>query len=187
VVVLDEVSQCSTRDAETVLAAVAACPGGQLWVLGDARQAQSVLAGGVADEVERRAANGRLPAAVLDVNRRQVDAGDREALGLLRDGRPDESQAVRADHGWEHTEFSPEATREALAAAAARDGNGQAADMDLEHLGAVGVAGIVTVDGAEQHPGVDDDHRGGRSDVAGLLVGEVVPAELLVALGDRPA
>ena len=68
-----------------------------------------------------------------------------------------------------------------------RNGNGQGAGMDLEHLGAVGVAGIVTVDGAEQHPGVDDDHRGGRSDVAGRLVGEVVPAELLVALGDRPA
>ncbi len=87
VAVLDGVSQCSTRDAETVLAAVAACPGGQLWVLGDARQAQSVLAGGVADEVERRAAAGRLPAAVLDVNRRQVDAEDRAALGLLRGTR----------------------------------------------------------------------------------------------------
>jgi len=38
VVVVDEVSQTSTRDAHTVLAAVAACPGGQLWVLGDVRQ-----------------------------------------------------------------------------------------------------------------------------------------------------
>ena len=121
VVVLDEVSQCSTRDAETVLEAVAACPSGQLWVLGDARQAQSVLAGGLADEVERRAAAGRLPAAVLDVNRRQADPDDRAALGLLRIGRAGESQAVRADHGWEHTESSPEATREALAAAATGD------------------------------------------------------------------
>jgi hypothetical protein len=39
VVRLDEVSQTSTRDAHTVLAAVAACAGGQLWVLGDPRQA----------------------------------------------------------------------------------------------------------------------------------------------------
>jgi len=144
VVVLDEVSQCSTRDAETVLAAVAACPGGQLWVLGDARQAQSVLAGGVADEVERRAAAGRVPAAVLDVNRRQVDADDRAALGLLRSGRSDESQAVRADHGWEHTEPSPEATREALAAAAAGDigrhGPAEVAVLCVSHVDAEDLA-----------------------------------------------
>ncbi len=144
VVVLDEVSQCSTRDAETVLAAVAACPGGQLWVLGDARQAQSVLAGGVADELERRAAAGRVPAAVLDVNRRQVDADDRAALGLLRSGRADESQAVRADHGWEHTECSPEATREALAAAAAGDigrhGPAQVAVLCVSHVDAEDLA-----------------------------------------------
>ncbi len=144
VVVLDEVSQCPTRDAETVLAAVASCPGGQLWVLGDARQAQSVLAGGVADEVERRAAAGRLPAAVLDVNRRQLDADDRAALGLLRSGRADESQAVRADHGWEHTEPSPEATRETLAVAAADDigrcGPAQVAVLCVSHVDAEDLA-----------------------------------------------
>lgn len=144
VVVLDEVSQCSTRDAESVLAAVAACPGGQLWVLGDARQAQSVLAGGVADEFERRAGVGRVPAAVLDVNRRQVDPVDRAALGLLRSGRPDESQAVRADHGWEHTEPSPEATRDGLAAAAAGDvgrhGPAQVAVLCVSHVDAEDLA-----------------------------------------------
>ena len=36
----------------TVLAAVDACPGGQLWVLGDPRQAPSVKAGGIAAEIE---------------------------------------------------------------------------------------------------------------------------------------
>jgi hypothetical protein len=38
VVILDEISQTSTRDSHTVLAAVDACPGAQLWVLGDPRQ-----------------------------------------------------------------------------------------------------------------------------------------------------
>jgi AAA domain len=52
VVVLDEVSQTSTRDAHTVLAAVASSPGGQLWILGDPRQAPSVKAGGIAAELD---------------------------------------------------------------------------------------------------------------------------------------
>ena len=63
VVVLDEISQTSTRDAHTVLAAVAACPGGQLWILGDPQQAPSVKAGGIAAEIAARAAAGVLPAA----------------------------------------------------------------------------------------------------------------------------
>ena len=46
--ILDEISQTSTRDAHTVIGAVAACLGGQLWVLGDARQAPAVMAGGIA-------------------------------------------------------------------------------------------------------------------------------------------
>jgi hypothetical protein len=57
VVVLDEVSQSST-EMRTILAAVAACPGGQLWVLGDPRQAPSVKAGGIAAELEARVAAG---------------------------------------------------------------------------------------------------------------------------------
>jgi hypothetical protein len=121
VVILDEISQTPTRDAHTVLAAVDACPGGQLWVLGDPRQAQPVKAGGIADEIERRAEAGLLPSARLTENRRQVDAVDREALHLLRGGRPADSQTVRTEAGWEHELGSPEATREAMADAVAAD------------------------------------------------------------------
>ena len=50
VVVLDEISQTPTGEVEAVLAAVDACPGGSLWVLGDPRQSQPVGAGGIADQ-----------------------------------------------------------------------------------------------------------------------------------------
>ena len=144
VVILDEVSQCSTRDAETVLAAVTLCPDGQLWVLGDAHQAQSVLAGGLADELELRGAQGLVPFVSLEVNRRQVNRDDRDALSLLRTGRAEESQAVRTDHGWEHAEASPESTREALAAAASDDierhGADQVAVLRVSHVDAEDLA-----------------------------------------------
>ena len=86
-----------------------------LWVLGDPRQSQPVAAGGVADEIERRADTGAIPAARLSVNRRQVDPADREALDLLRRGRATESQELRAGQGWEHEHATPWATREAMA------------------------------------------------------------------------
>ena len=121
VVVLDEVSQTSTRDAEVVLAAVAAAPGAQVWVLGDARQGQPVLAGGLAHELAARAAAGVVPAATLTVNRRQTDPDDRRALTLLRSGKPAESQAARDEHGWEHQAGTPDATRQALADAVVAD------------------------------------------------------------------
>jgi hypothetical protein len=121
VVVLDEVSQTSTRDAHTVLAAVAACPGGQLWILGDPRQVPSVKAGGIAAELERRARAGVIPAATLTVNRRQVDPVDRHALTLLRAGDPHASQALRAGQGWEHEAVTPDATRAAMADAVVAD------------------------------------------------------------------
>jgi conjugative relaxase-like TrwC/TraI family protein len=121
VVVLDEVSQTSSRDAHTILAAVAACPGGQLWVLGDAHQAPSVKAGGIAAELEDRVTAGAIPAATLTVNRRQVDPVDRYALNLLRGGDPVASQQLRAGHGWEHEAASPNATRAAMADAVVAD------------------------------------------------------------------
>ncbi len=121
VVVLDEVSQSSTRDVHTILAAVAACPGGQLWVLGDPRQAPSVKAGGIAAELEARVTAGVIPAATLTVNRRQVDPVDRHALGLLRGGDPAASQQVRFGHGWEHEAATPAATRAAMADAVVAD------------------------------------------------------------------
>jgi hypothetical protein len=121
VVVLDEVSQTATRDAHTVLAAVASCPGGQLWILGDPRQAPSVKAGGFAAELDTRAQAGVIPAATLTANRRQVDPVDRHALALLRAGDPVASQALRAGHGWEHDAASPAAARAAMADAVVAD------------------------------------------------------------------
>jgi hypothetical protein len=121
VVILDEVSQTSTRDAHSVLVAVAACPGAQLWILGDAQQAPAVKAGGIAAEIAARTASGVVPAAELTVNRRQLDPTDRHALDLLRHGDPHSSQHVRREHGWEHTGATPTATREAMADAVASD------------------------------------------------------------------
>ena len=121
VLVLDEVSQASTRDAETVLTAVAGCTGGELWVLGDPRQGQPVLAGGLAQHLAGKVTAGEVPGGVLVENRRQVDVDDREALRLLRNGRADASQTIRTAHGWEHDCGSPTASREGLADAAVAD------------------------------------------------------------------
>src|SRR5947207_1269040 len=67
-VVLDEVSRTPTRDMHTVLAAVAACPGGQMWVLGEPGAAPAVKAGAMATELERQIRTGAIPAATLTVN-----------------------------------------------------------------------------------------------------------------------
>ena len=56
---MDEISQTPTAEVEAVLAAVDACPGGSIWVLGDPRQSQPVGAGGAADQIEQLAAPGR--------------------------------------------------------------------------------------------------------------------------------
>jgi conjugative relaxase-like TrwC/TraI family protein len=121
VVVLDEISQTSTRDAHAVLAAVEACPGAQLWVLGDARQSPSVKAGGIAAEFEARLAAGVMSGATLSENRRQLDPVDRLALELLRAGNPASSQELRAAHGWEHDAPTPSGTRSAMADAVVAD------------------------------------------------------------------
>jgi hypothetical protein len=144
VVLLDEISQTPTRDAHTVLAAVAACPDGMLWVLGDARQSQPVAAGGMADEIERRVAAGTIPTGRLAVNRRQLDPVDREALGLLRRGGAAPSQRLRQDQGWEHEHANPGVTREAMAEAVwksvALHGADQVAAMAVSHADAEDVA-----------------------------------------------
>jgi hypothetical protein len=121
VVIIDEISQSPTRDVRTALAAVAACPGGMVWILGDPRQAQSVAAGGMADELQRLADAGRVPAATLTANRRQIEAADREALRLLRNGRAAESQHVRSEHGWEHEHATPGVSRAVMAQAVCKD------------------------------------------------------------------
>ena len=121
VLVLDEVSQTPTAEVEAVLAAIDACPGGQLWVLGDPRQSQPVGPGGVADHLETLADAGVIRSARLTVNRRQVDPADRQALQLLRGGDPTGSQQLRAERGWEHEHATPGLTRRAMAAAVCAD------------------------------------------------------------------
>jgi hypothetical protein len=159
VVVLDEVSQSSTRDVHTILAAVAACPGGQLWVLGDPRQAPSVKAGGIAAELETRVAAGMIPAATLIVNRRQVDPVDRDALALLRGGDSAGSQQVRVCQGWEHEAATPAATRAAMAEAVVSD--------ILDHGADASVALVVSHGQAEDIA----DHIRRRLTAAGVLTG----------------
>jgi conjugative relaxase-like TrwC/TraI family protein len=121
VVILDEVSQVATSDAEIVLEAVATTPGATLWCLGDPHQAQSVRAGGLGAELARLSAGGRLPAPALTENRRQLDLGERQALARYRSGLVATSQAIRRNHGWEHDLGSPHATREAVADAVTAD------------------------------------------------------------------
>jgi conjugative relaxase-like TrwC/TraI family protein len=121
VLVVDEVSQVGTRDAAALVDALAGTPGGQLWAVGDARQAQSVAAGGLAVELERLAARGAIPSAGLVVNRRQQHPAEQQALTLYRAGDMDASQTLRAEHGWEHEHASPTDTRQALTAAAVAD------------------------------------------------------------------
>ena len=100
-----------------LLDAVAATPGAQLWCVGDARQAQSVAAGGLAAELERLAADGAIPAAGLRENRRQQRPGRTSAPSTsFRAGDLDASQTIRTEHGWEHEHATPADTRHALAA-----------------------------------------------------------------------
>ena len=121
VVVLDEISQVATADAETVLAAVAATSDARLWCLGDPHQAQAVRAGGLGTELARLGDEGRIPSPQLTENRRQLEAAERRALASYRAGHIALSQAIRSQHGWEHDLGSPHATREALADAVAAD------------------------------------------------------------------
>ena len=121
VVILDEASQTATADAEVVLAAVLAAPGGQLWCLGDVRQAQAVRAGGLAAELDRLDHGGFIPAPALTENRRQHHPAERAALAAYRSGDLEASQTLRADAGLEHEHATPLATREAMADAVAAD------------------------------------------------------------------
>ena len=162
VMVLDEVSQTPTQEAEAALAAVHACPGGTLWVLGDPRQSQPVGAGGVADEIERLGAKGRIVSARLTVNRRQFDPADQEALGLLRPGEVAQSQQLRAESGWEHDHATPAEARHAMAAAVF---------ADISTLGAEQVAALVV-----SHTDAEDlaDWVRARLAVAGALTGPAI-------------
>ncbi len=117
VVIVDEFSQLSTRDAEVVLAAAAACPGGQVWMVGDPLQAQPVGAGGLARWLSDQVRHGRVPAAELTVNRRQADPVERDALRRFRAGEIPTSQELRDQAGWEHHHADRDQALEAMAAA----------------------------------------------------------------------
>jgi conjugative relaxase-like TrwC/TraI family protein len=121
ILVLDETSQVATRDVAWLLDAIEAVPGVQLWCVGDHHQARAVRAGGLAHELDRLAAHGAVPCAVLAVNRRQRDPAERAALAAFRAGDVAESQAIRTEAGWEHDAGTPTATRDALADAFVAD------------------------------------------------------------------
>jgi hypothetical protein len=162
VVVLDEISQTPTREVEAMLAAVDACPGGSLWVLGDPRQSQPVGPGGMADHLERLAGSGRIPCARLTVNRRQTDPTDRQALDLLRRGDVAGSQQLRTEHGWEHEQASPGETRQLMAAAIC---------ADINTYGAEAVAALVV-----SHTDAEDlaDRVRARLAEAGVITGPAI-------------
>jgi conjugative relaxase-like TrwC/TraI family protein len=121
VVICDEVSQLPTSEAAVLLAAVAACPDGQVWFVGDPQQAQPVGAGGLAHHLTDDPSRPRMVSAELTVNRRQADPDERAALAAYRAGHIEQSQTLRDVRGWEHSPGRAEQARRAMAAAVAAD------------------------------------------------------------------
>jgi conjugative relaxase-like TrwC/TraI family protein len=119
VMICDEVSQLPTREADVLLAAVAACPDGQVWLVGDPQQAQPVGAGGLAHYLTGDADRPGMVIAALTVNRRQADPDEQAALLAYRAGDVDTSQSVRDQCGWEHSPGTAEQARRAMADAVA--------------------------------------------------------------------
>ena len=144
VVVLDEVSQTPTHDVEAVLAAVDACSGGSVWVLGDPRQSQPVGAGGVADHIERLAHEGLVPSARLTVNRRQRRPGGPGGAGPAPPRRRCCVPTVATERGWEHEHGTPGETRRTMADAVCTDigryGVEQVAALVVSHTDAEDLA-----------------------------------------------
>lgn len=128
-VIVDELSQVGTRAASRLVTAVTGATGVQLWCVGDAQQAQSVAAGGMAVEIERLATDGLIVGATLTENRRQQDPTDRASLGHLRAGDVKECRTIRTNHGWDHEAGGNQDTRQALAEAAVRDGDRHGTDQ----------------------------------------------------------
>jgi hypothetical protein len=155
VVIIDEISQVSTRDAAVIFAAVVGVRGVQVWCVGDDRQAQSVRAGGLAVHLRTLGRQGAVPMAELSVNRRQVDPADQAALTALRAGQVEASQTIRTEHRWEHETATPDATRQQLAEAAVGDmaiyGAGRVAVLAVSHADCEDLAdrirGLLVADG----------------------------------------
>jgi AAA domain len=147
VVVVDELSQLPTVEADLILSAVARCERAQLWLVGDPLQTQPVRAGGLAPLIARLAEQRRIPSATLTVNRRQVDPVELEALAHFRDGQVSTSQQLRHQAGLEHQPGSPEAARAAMADAVAgaigRHGGQEVAALAVTHADCEDVADLI--------------------------------------------
>jgi hypothetical protein len=146
-VIVDELSQLPTVEADLILSALAACEEGQLWLVGDPVQTQPVRAGGLASLIASLAEEGRIPSATLTVNRRQVDPAEREALSRFRDGEVSTSQQLREQAGLEHQPGSPEAARAAMADAVVeaigRHGDREVAALAVTHADCEDVADLI--------------------------------------------
>lgn len=143
-VVVDELSQVATRDIAPIIGALASAPEAQLWCVGDAAQAQSVAAGGLAVEIDRLSDEHAIAHATLSVNRRQTDPEEQAALAALRVGDLESTRTIRADHGWDHEVGTAQETRHELAQAAVadadRDGIDQVAVLAVSHADCEDVA-----------------------------------------------
>jgi conjugative relaxase-like TrwC/TraI family protein len=117
VLIVDELSQLPTVEADILLSAVAHCDRGQLWLVGDPLQSQPVRAGGLAPHIADLAERGRIPSATLTVNRRQQQERERKALAHYREGNVASSQQLRDTAGLEHHAADPEAARQEMAKA----------------------------------------------------------------------
>jgi conjugative relaxase-like TrwC/TraI family protein len=144
VVIVDELSQLPTVEADIVLSAVARCDGGQLWLVGDPLQSQPVRAGGLAPHIAELAEQGEIPSATLTVNRRQQHEVERDALAQYRQGEIEASQQLRESAGLEHHSADPQAARHAMAQAvvqaSARHGRENVAALAVTHADCEDVA-----------------------------------------------
>ncbi|HSS08722.1 MAG TPA: MobF family relaxase [Acidimicrobiales bacterium] len=154
VVVIDELSQLPTTEADLILSAVAACEGGQLWLVGDPLQAQPVRAGGLAPLIVELADRGSIPSATLTVNRRQADVVERQALAQYREGAIAASQQLREAAALEHHAANPERARQAMADAVVdaikRHGPDQVVALAVTHTDCEDLADRIRARLAEQ-------------------------------------
>lgn len=110
VIVLDEAAMIGTRPL-AYFAGLAERYEAKLVLVGDDRQLPAIDAGG-----GFRALTQALPAIRLDVNRRQVETWEREALDALADGRTAASLAAYHDHDRVHVCADVDSARDRLVA-----------------------------------------------------------------------
>lgn len=163
VLVIDEASMLGTRDLAS-LVAVVQVRDGKLVLVGDAGQLPSISAGGAFAALARTSS-----AIELRENRRQVEAWERTAVDLLREGRSLEAVAMYDAHDRIHVAATSDDARERMV------GDWRAAVGD-------------TVMIAARRVDVEDLNARARS--AARALGELGPDEFTVhgrlfAVGDR--